>query len=415
MATKSDSTLPKGIYWKRGELWARVKRHGRRFDRPAHTTSIREALSVQDGLLREVLAGEKSVPGAGNTTCSELLAAYLDRLKRKTREGCDTLKIATGTVEKHVIPFFGKMKAIRVTRATLEKYHDAKIKTHSQVSVNRQLGYLRSAFILGAKDKQINHSQIPDFSTTIIRSAEEDNARSGIITQEQYEKLLPLLDVHVRPLFVLTWNTGVRPSEAFRLTWEQVDWNSRLISVHARQAKIGKQRYLPMRQRVYEEMQSWQAYLKNLQPHATLIFTHPVTGQAMTKNDYRASWAKACKAAGYAHDVESNGRKYIKTDLLFYDARRAFRTYIPEEINVLDGKSVMGQTQDTTYGRYHVEPQRSALRILEAQEKIVVPAVAKTNGDSLESRLLELKKWFDSGLLDEAEYKEQKRIVLTGN
>lgn len=413
MASKSDSTLPKGIYWKRNELWVRVKRHGRRYDRPAHTTIIREALDVQDRLVKEVVAGEKSVtPGAGNVTCGELLTTYLDRLKRMSRDGSDTYKITKGVVTKH-LSFFEKMKARRVTRITLEKYHDEKIKTHSQVSINRQLGYLRSAFIQGAKDKLVNENQIPDFSTTIIRSAEEQNARSGIITEDQYDELIPLLDVHVRPLFVLCWNTGVRPAEAFRLLWDQIDWKNRLIGVYAKQAKIGKQRYLPMRQQVFDEMQSWLAYLKNLQPHATFIFTNPVTGKRMTKNDYRASWTKACKTLGYSHEVESKGRKYTQTDLLFYDARRAFRTYMPAEINATDGKSVMGQTQDTTYGRYHVEPQRAALRILEAQEKTEPQKKINDNGETKESELVELKRWFDNGLIDEAEYREQKRVVLS--
>jgi len=417
VATKSDTTLPKGIYWKRDQLWVRVKRNGRRYDRPAHTTNIREAVEVQDGLLKEIVAGEKSVvPGVGNITCVELLKTYLERLRRMSREDSDTFTITDGTIRKHILPFFGKRKARLVSRNVLQQYHDEKIKTHTQVSINRQLGYLRSAYLQGVKDGLVNPVQVPDFTTTIIRSAEEENARSGIITEEQYDQLVPLLDPHVRILFVLIWNTGVRPAEAFRLTWDQVDWQKRLISVYAKQAKIRKQRYLPMRQKVYEEMRSWQAYLKDLQPQATYIFTHPVTGERMTKNDYRASWTKACTTLGYSHEVKAkDGQVYVQTDLLFYDARRSFRTYMPEEINSTDGKSVMGQTQDTTFGRYHVEPQRAALRLLEALER--PNGNGTSNGDSgtKEAKLMELKKWFESRLIDAAEYKEQKRTVLVGN
>ncbi len=404
--------LPKGVYWKRGELWVFVGRQGRQFHRPAHTTSVKAALEVRDGLLKEILAGEKTVAGVGNVTCGQLLTNYLERLRRKSREGTATYKDTKGVVERHLIPVFGKMKASRVNRAMLEKYRDNKIADKLvQVTVNRQLGYLRTALRQGKRDGLVN--QLPDFSTSIIASAESENARTGIITEEQYKVLLDHIDNgFFRALFVLCWNTGVRPKEAFRLTWDQVDWKTRLISVKANQAKIGVARYLPMRKNVVEELELWRSYLLDLHPKAKYIFTHPLRGNQMTRNDYRMPWANACKNVGYAVEaMTSTGKKYIKPTIMFYDTRRAFRTYMPEEINDSDGKKAMGQTQDTTYGRYHVEPQRAATRLLKALEKSGKAGPAEDQTE----RLKALKNWFDSGLIDEEEYKEHKRLVISGS
>jgi len=52
--------------------------------------------------------------------------------------------------------------------------------------------------------------------------------------------------------------------------------------------------------------------------------------------------------------------------MLFYDTRRSFRSYLPDEIAKSDGMAAMGHTQETTYSRYHVEPERAALRVLNA-------------------------------------------------
>jgi hypothetical protein len=48
----------------------------------------------------------------------------------------------------------------------------------------------------------------------------------------------------------------------------------------------------------------------------------------------------------------------MKLAILFYDSRRSFRTYLPDEVAEADGMSAMGHTQDITFGRYNVEPQR---------------------------------------------------------
>jgi integrase len=415
MESSPEKQLPKGLYWKRESIWVFVGRHGQKHHKPAHTVSIKAALEVRDQLLKEVIAGEKTVAGVGNITCAQLIENYLDRLKRTAREDTDTPESTRRTVEKHLIPVFGKTKATRVSREMLEKYRDEKIALgYSQVTVNRQLGYLRTAFRRGQKDKLVN--QVPDFSTTIFASAERENARQGIITEGQYHELLKHITVpFFRALFILCWNTGVRPKEAFRLKWSQVDWEKRLIGVTAKQAKIGIGRYLPMRQVVADAMNEWRTYLLDLQPKAEYIFTHPMRGDRMTKSDYRSPWERTCLRAGYGEMVAPStgtSRNYIKTSLLFYDARRAFRTYMPEEINATDGKMVMGHTEDTTFGRYMVEPQKAASRMLKAMEK----EQPKANGnDDKKTRLAELKDWFDSGLIDADEYKEQKRGVMSGS
>ena len=392
---------------KRGTLWVFVGRGGRKFHRPTNSTSVTEALSVRDTLLKEVLAGEKQHAGTGNITCEVLLANYLDRLERTSKPESDTYAITKGTVNKHVLPFFGPQKAERINRKVLESYQTKKLEEVKQVTINRHLGYLRTAFKQGKRDKLTNNE--PDFSTTIIRSAEEENVRTGIVTEVQYAKLVPALEsqILVQTLFVLGWNTGVRPAEAFRLKWDQVDWEDRLIAVFKRQSKIGKARYLPLRQNAFEQLLKWYAHINDHIAHPVYIFTHPATGKRMTKNDYRLPWAEACLACGYGHTEEASGRNTIKTDLLFYDSRRAFRTYLPTEVNATDGKSVMGQTQDATFERYS-DTKKAAQRVLAAMESKEPP---KSQDDVLE-RLERYQKLKEQGALTDEEFGVLKRKLI---
>jgi integrase len=371
---------------------------------------VPEALKVRDALMLEVLAGEKRNAGTGNATCGFLLENYLDRLKRTSRPDSDTYQITRGTVAKHVAPFFAQMKAERIDRQTLETFQSRKLKEGlGQVSVNRMLGYLRTAFKLGRKDKLTNNE--PDFSTAIVRRAEEDNARTGIIKDPQYLKLVEALESepHVQTLFVLCRQTGVRPAESFRINWDQVLWDDRLISVFKRQAKIGKPRFLPLNDTAFDQLSKWRDFLSEHVKNPEYIFTHPVTGKQMTKDDYKNVWARACLACGYGRkERNTTGRKFIKTDLLFYDARRAFRTYLPTTVSKTDGKSVMGQTQDGTFDRY-LGSKEAAERVLEAMQ----PAAPTVKVSVLEkiAALKELSQLLKDGTITQEEFAGMKAAL----
>ena len=360
--------LPKGVYEKQGTLWFSVYRNGNQFHRPAGTNLVIEAQAERDKFIAKLVDGEIKAGGTGNVTCAALLDDYLNHVKRTSQKDSEWPYIAEKTAKKHLEPFFGSRKADKIDRKILEKYHDQKeAEGYDGTSVNRQLGILRTAFSHGRKNKRTNN--VPDFSTTIIRRLERENARQGIITDEQYQKLTSLLPVHIKPLFILCWKTGVRPSEAFRLRWSQVDFSKRLIALKAGETKTGAARFLPMVKDVVEGLLEWQSYLMRYQPKATFVFTDPVEGCVMNNDYYKTPWATACREAEYmVEGTNRKGKAVTKPALLFYDTRRSFRSYLPEEIAKSAGMAAMGHTQDTTYGRYLVDAERSALRVLSALE-----------------------------------------------
>jgi hypothetical protein len=158
---------------------------------------------------------------------------------------------------------------------------------------------------------------------------------------------------------------------------------------------------------VEDALVEWRNYLLRYQPKVKLVFTDPVKGVVTNNDYYKTPWERACREAGYmVEKTNPKGETVLKPSLLFCDARRSFRTYLPDEIAKSDGMAAMGHTLDTTFGRYHVEPQRAALRVLDALEK------PEAKGLTLPEQLAQLHSLFQAGALTEQMYQSACANVL---
>jgi hypothetical protein len=158
---------------------------------------------------------------------------------------------------------------------------------------------------------------------------------------------------------------------------------------------------------VEEAFQEWQSYLLRYQPKAKLVFTDPIKGVVMNNDYYKTPWGLACRKAGYTVEkTNREGKSVLKPSLLFYDCRRSFRTYLPDEIAKSDGMAAMGHTQETTFGRYQVEPQRAALRVLKAleQPEPKTPPISEPRTPTVPEQIAQLFQLLQAGALTEPQY-----------
>ena len=51
---------------------------------------------------------------------------------------------------------------------------------------------------------------------------------------------------HLKPLVIVSLNTGMRRGELFALTWESIDLQGARITVHGTTAKSGRTRHIPL-------------------------------------------------------------------------------------------------------------------------------------------------------------------------
>ena len=95
---------------------------------------------------------------------------------------------------------------------------------------------------------------------------------------------------HLKPMVLLSLNTGIRQGELFRLSWENVDFQNRAITVIGTTAKSGKTRHVPLNSESLTVLQGWQKEDNN-----GLVF--PGRNQRPFDN-VKKSWSSLLAAAG---------------------------------------------------------------------------------------------------------------------
>lgn len=127
----------------------------------------------------------------------------------------------------HILPYFGKVKAVRIGEADIGRYIlHRKGEKASNATVNRELANIKRAFTLGIQKKLV--SDRPHISML-----EEDNVRQGFFEREQYEAVRAHLPEHVQPVADFAYVTGWRRSEILSLQWRQVDFKAGNVRLEA--------------------------------------------------------------------------------------------------------------------------------------------------------------------------------------
>lgn len=177
----------------------------------------------------------------------------------------------------------------------------------SPSTVNREVAVLRNMFNMGI--------QWGDFVDNPVKKGimfnEKDFARNRFLTQEEATKLYNELNGHLKPIVIITLNTGMRLGEVLRLKWRDCNFADRKISLP--KTKTGKKEK-PMNQIVYDTLVAWPKH-----PTSDYVFCHPVdtphegfSGKPF--GSVKTAWIKALKRAGI-------------TNFRFHDLRHTFASY----------------------------------------------------------------------------------------
>lgn len=72
----------------------------------------------------------------------------------------------------------------------------------------------------------------------------------GILTVEEFSSLLEFADVESRPFWIFGGFCGIRSAELWRLSWDNVHWQSKLVEVPASKSKTASRRFVELRPNV---------------------------------------------------------------------------------------------------------------------------------------------------------------------
>ena len=320
-----------GSIYRRGNIWwVQVYVDGNPIIESSRSRKKSDAVKLRNRLLARKERGDISGGKPSTVLVGELLD---DVLKGDIKES--TRYIWKKVVEKNVRPFFEKFKAQRLCTDHMDAYREKrKAQGRSDSTVNRELSILRTAFHNARKRTPPKVLTVPYFPMV-----EETTVRRGFLTDQQYAALRNALPAEMKSLFVTAYLTGIRRGELLAITWDQVDFELRTITLEKGETKNDDPRSVPI---VKGDMQELLLVAKKDRdanwPHSPWVFNrqgHPI-------KDFRWAWNEACKTAGVP-------------DLNFHDLRRTAvrnmrRAGIPQVVRM----KISGHKTDSMERRYNI-------------------------------------------------------------
>ena len=189
-------------------------------------------------------------------------------------------------------------------------------------SVNREMSCLHHLF---AKGKEWDLLEENPFSKGKSLLMKENNQRTRFLSHEEIQKLLNASPEHLKNIIIIALNTGMRRSEIFGLTWDQV----RNGFIYLQHTKTNEPRQIPINDTLAELFKR----LKQENPGTNYVFTYKkkkldkesnavslVVDNDKRLDNVKKSFAKALKNAGIDHCTLHDLRHTFASHLLMNGA-----------------------------------------------------------------------------------------------
>jgi integrase len=277
------------------------------------------------------------------------------------------------SVERHEMsykalkPVFAGKRLADISPFLIEKYKRIR-KEHgrSEVTINRELAFLKNMFTMAIIWRRASENPVSQ-----VKFFREENGRTRFLTDEEEARLLGTCSSYLRPVVVTALHTGFRKSELLSLTWSNVDFRQRLITVEAAYAKNGEARSVPMTNTLTETLQALRR--DGDSSGAVFLTRHGTPYRHVSKN-----FTRACSRIGL-------------TDVTFHDLRHTFASrLVMRGVDLTTVKELMGHKRiDMTLRYAHLAPEhkRSAIAVLDQNDGKVPSILPTVTYDTTEASL----------------------------
>jgi integrase len=250
-------------------------------------------------------------------------------------------------------------------------------KAKSGATVNRAMAYLSDALAYAVKEKQWLErnpcERVSKFkeSPGVVRYL-SDAERDALLKACQAST-----NADIYTAVVLSLTTGGRQSEVLGLTWGQVDFKRRLITLRDGETKNGEGRVLPLVGKAFDMLQArHQARqaeaekdkVRPLRPKpeaeakrrrlAEMVFPPSDASKSGKPIQLHAAWNRAREAAGLGHwEGEGEARKF-RPDFRWHDLRHTSASYLAMQgTSPLEISKILGHKTMAMVSRYsHLAP-----------------------------------------------------------
>ena len=152
----------------------------------------------------------------------------------------ETTQYRERTITKNLKACFGQMMISGMVRRDIERYV-AKRKGDGvkPTTINRELALLKHIL-----RKAVDWDYLEINPASGVKHQRVEVPEFSILTEEEMDRFIDKASPHLRTIFILALNTGMRRGEIFRLEWRDVDFDQGIITV--RKPKNYETRYIPM-------------------------------------------------------------------------------------------------------------------------------------------------------------------------
>lgn len=189
---------------------------------------------------------------------------------------------------------FGDMALIEFTPSFVDQWRTQRLKNSKSIeTVNRDIAMLKAALSKAVLWGLIDRHPLEKLrllksdrngKVRFLSSDEETTLRNAAINREtrirterdSHNKWLKdrghelrddlnqyVFADHLRPMILLSMNTGMRRGELFSLKWENVDFERALLTIEGAYAKSGKTRHIPLNSEALQVLKDWRTQTKN--------------------------------------------------------------------------------------------------------------------------------------------------------
>jgi integrase len=346
--------------YKRGSVWWMSFTHnGQQFRRSTETEDKKLATRIFDKLKGEIAEGKWfEKPEGEHITFCELMDKYMSDYSA-INKAPRSYERDQG-LRKNLEPVFGKMFLTEITPRQIAEYKVKRRKEGaSPRTVNYELTLMGHAFNLALRE----WGMVRENPVSKVRKETVNNLIERWLTFEEEAKLLEASQRWLREIIVFAIHTGFRESEILDLTWKQVDFNRRTITLFEQKNK--KVDTLPINQTVLEVLER---RYEETQGKSTRVFVNKYGKRILSQNLIR-SFHAAIKRAG----IEK---------LRFHDLRHTFATRLVQNGVDLYSVQKLGRWKTTSmivrYAHHYPESLRPSIETMDRNDRKVITNLSQS-------------------------------------
>lgn len=348
----------------------KIGSHGNITTPTARDRAGKQAASVTHG--KDVQHEKKEVVRQFELSKTKTLRSFLElRYEEWVRNNIKSPNSTLSSI-KRCFDFLMDKAMDEITVGEMEDYRLGRMRNNIQkITINREISDLKAMLARAVEWDIIERHPLQKLRplktddnarVRYLSDDEENNLRNALIDREERirkeresanawrkareYKLMPVIteDVyadHLRPMTLLAMNTGMRRGEIFKISWSNIHFSRRQLTVLATTAKSGKTRHIPMNNEVMAVLKKWQKTSKG-----KLVFPGK-EGKPM--DNIKKSWDKLTNHAAL-------------DDFHFHDLRHHFASrLVMADVSLLTVKDLLGHADLKMTLRYaHLSPAHNA-------------------------------------------------------